>query len=443
MRGLKPLPSDPRDRKYRFTRRYGATALSNLPVEFSVDAGLTDPDQNRDGRPTECTAYSKTDLATDMTGKVYDPDYTYAMTLRVAGLPSDTEGADLRQSFKSVIAYGLLLKGDGPDLSHKSQAEAADYVRWLPYVERAQKNAQAAFRWIYDDIYDHFGDIQSGIYTFFTKTGLKQGVDWGIPWYPAFEQKDVVALADIEGQQPGSWHDVNIKGWKLKQAEPHLIIKPWEGKRRLYFSRDLVNYLYSVQGTGAAMYDPTGNRTWSLFGYLIEAFPSLLEIPNILSTLWKVAFTPASQDPVKQPETPQDAPKPVEPTVPTAPPAQSRLEAFCAAIQEHEGWYPGSRSFRNNNPGNCRYSSVGYAARYLPVLKDKDGFAIFKDYATGWLYLQNLVREKIQSNPNQTLAAFFELYAPTSDNNDPQAYAAAVGKRLGVNYQTFLIKNLL
>ncbi len=151
----------------------------------------------------------------------------------------------------------------------------------------------------------------------------------------------------------------------------------------------------------------------------------------------------AAEEPVKQPETPQDAPKPADPTPPTPPTKTVALSAFCEAIKAHEGWFPGSRSFRNNNPGNARYSNVGYLPKYEPVLRDPQGFAIFKDYETGWLYLQNLVREKIKAHPEQTLLDFFRVYAPAEDHNDPNAYAAAVGKRLGVDYKTFVIKHIV
>jgi hypothetical protein len=153
-------------------------------------------------------------------------------------------------------------------------------------------------------------------------------------------------------------------------------------------------------------------------------------------------FKQPADTPVKPHETAQDEPKPTEPTVSTPPPATSRLDAFCAAIKAHEGWFPGSRSFRNNNPGNCRYSSVGYLDIYKPVLKDAQGFAVFKDYATGWLYLQNLIREKIKAHPQWTLLQFFNNYAPAGDNNDPTAYANAVAKAVGLTSADLISKIL-
>lgn len=120
---------------------------------------------------------------------------------------------------------------------------------------------------------------------------------------------------------------------------------------------------------------------------------------------------------------------------------KKRLEDFCTAIRDYEG-APGDRNYRNNNPGNCRFSSVGYASVYGEVKRDKDNFAIFRDYATGWLYLRNLVLSKVAKNPTQTIAQFMSVYAPTGDNNDPALYAVFIARRLGVKTD-FLMRNIV
>lgn len=131
---------------------------------------------------------------------------------------------------------------------------------------------------------------------------------------------------------------------------------------------------------------------------------------------------------------------PVEP--PPAPkPKTVSLTAFCEAIRDYEG-QPGDRNYRNNNPGNCRYSSVGYASMYGHVGKDAQNFAIFKDYATGFLYLKNLVLWKVRKNPNQTLYEFMQVYAPTSDGNNPKLYAQYLARRMGVTID-FPMKNIV
>ena len=119
------------------------------------------------------------------------------------------------------------------------------------------------------------------------------------------------------------------------------------------------------------------------------------------------------------------------------------LEKMCLAIKTHEGWFKNSRSQRNNNPGNTKYSSVGYLAKYGKVKMDKDGFAIFPTYELGWLYLNNLVLEKAKKHPTWSLSTFFKEYAPSSDNNDPARYASLVAKAMNVSPFDWQLKELL
>lgn len=137
----------------------------------------------------------------------------------------------------------------------------------------------------------------------------------------------------------------------------------------------------------------------------------------------------------------QEDPTP-EPT-PEPPPIakkKSPLATFCTKIKDYEGYilpggkdasgkfYPkGSRSYQNNNPGNCRFYYGGYLPIYGQVKRDGDGFAIFKDYQTGWLYLNNLCKNYIHNHPKWNFYDFFNLYAPESEN-DSKAYAKYVAK---------------
>lgn len=143
------------------------------------------------------------------------------------------------------------------------------------------------------------------------------------------------------------------------------------------------------------------------------------------------------------------APIPKPPTVtltevPQAP-IGNLLNLMSLGIQKREGWIlnPPSRSVRNHSPGNVRYSPVGYLPIYLPVGKDADNFAIFKNYATGLLYLKNLILEKSRKSPSDNLYDFFSKYAPKSDGNDSIAYAEFVAQYMGVNPSTFRVSQLL
>ena len=118
------------------------------------------------------------------------------------------------------------------------------------------------------------------------------------------------------------------------------------------------------------------------------------------------------------------------------------LDLLCTAIRDYEG-KPGDRNYRNNNPGNCRYSSVGYLSIYGVVQRDPQNFAIFKDYTTGWLYLENLIKEKAKEHPNWNLISLMQEYAPEKDGNNPYKYATFLGKQMNVNPYTFLLLTLV
>lgn len=156
------------------------------------------------------------------------------------------------------------------------------------------------------------------------------------------------------------------------------------------------------------------------------------------------------QNATKPPTTPVAPPNNPTPT----PPPNNLLNAFCLAIQHHEGGRPQDLNIRLHNPGACRFSSIGYLAVYGKVTEyltgnekpGQRGFAKFETYEKGFLYLKNLVRIKAQKHPGWNLYDFFgnpiEGWAPDSDNNNSRRYAQAVGKELGVDPQTFLIARL-
>lgn len=142
--------------------------------------------------------------------------------------------------------------------------------------------------------------------------------------------------------------------------------------------------------------------------------------------------------PPEAPKPPQEAPEPPKLT----------YEDLAGAIKIYEGWFPpgidsryinGSRSFRNNNPGNLKFARQAGA-----VDKDSGGFAIFDSYQAGW---DALIRQLKMSahdpsvtpsryySPEMSLVDFFKVYAPSRDNNDPVAYALFVAQRLNVDPQ--------
>jgi hypothetical protein len=104
------------------------------------------------------------------------------------------------------------------------------------------------------------------------------------------------------------------------------------------------------------------------------------------------------------------------------------LEAVADAIMQFEGWKLGSRSYVNRNPGNLRLQ--GRTA-------DDRGYTIFPDLPTGYAALLRELQSKFTGQnshgigPSSTLLSLFNVYAPPSDNNPTNAYAAFVANWVG------------
>ena len=123
---------------------------------------------------------------------------------------------------------------------------------------------------------------------------------------------------------------------------------------------------------------------------------------------------------------------------------ESKIRAWALAIQSFEGYFAGSRSFRNKNPGNIKYMGL-FAS--LAIGKDDKGFCVFETYEKGLDALEILLTRACSGlssvySPSDTLLSFYEKYAPSSDNNHPLSYATAVAKKIGVPIST-KIKDLL
>ena len=121
-----------------------------------------------------------------------------------------------------------------------------------------------------------------------------------------------------------------------------------------------------------------------------------------------------------------------------------RLHEWALAIQSFEGYYKGSKSYRNNNPGNIRYSGM-FAA--MALRNDGTNFCVFETYEKGLDALKVLLKRAATGlssvyKPNDTLLQFYSKYAPSSDGNYPSTYAAYIAKSLGVTVDT-KIKELI
>lgn len=122
---------------------------------------------------------------------------------------------------------------------------------------------------------------------------------------------------------------------------------------------------------------------------------------------------------------------------------KNKIDTFCKCIQNYEGYFPpskryphGTPAWRNNNPGNLRFVGQPTATG-----KDKSGFCIFPSYEVGFQALRQMVTNVCTGKSRvykktDTIKVFFSRYAPSSDNNNPDAYARWVASQLKLPVET-------
>jgi hypothetical protein len=99
------------------------------------------------------------------------------------------------------------------------------------------------------------------------------------------------------------------------------------------------------------------------------------------------------------------------------------VTAIADSIERQEGYAPGTRAYRNNNPGNIWDGldpANGKTRRIWPEYPiDDEGFLKLPDYATGRALMESQIRIKI--NRGETLTKLINEW----DSSDPPATRAA------------------
>lgn len=230
---------------------------------MNVDTLKLFPNQKTDGDFTECTALAVTDICGNMDGRPYDPDFTYAMTLKLQGAIPTTAGADPLSAMQSAIAYGLLPSSE-QDFTALSMGEL--YVaNWQNY---SKEDIQSAFKYIKNGVRVLGADFQA-IKSFIQETGT--GVSISLRWYENFMTPEGGILLPPSGDF--GYHQVVA----YDIDERGLLIKPWLGPdygdggyARL--SEDVFNQV--VQN--AYGFDKDALRWITLLGIVATRFPSFL-----------------------------------------------------------------------------------------------------------------------------------------------------------------------
>lgn len=361
--------TDSRDKVYQ--QKFGQTIL--LPDEINVDSTLID-----DVQPigdVKCTCYSTCDIAEDQQKREFDIDDLWAR------IDKNQFGADPREPLGQAVSQGLLPKGQGQRVKDwKSYWSALNGVR------------------------DNFDNVRSALVM------ANSPVMVATYWYSEWLNIPALGVMPI-GQNTLNGHAYVVEGWKQINGEPMLIVEAWVG-RKMYMPRSTFNDCtkhYGMQAWVLSTSEIDARRQKTILETIKDA---CINVIILMKQLLLVKKTEAGEE-IIPPVTPPERPKP--------PVVESKLEALCLAIRDYEG-KPGDLNYRNNNPGNIR----GVDGKFLKFKTMEEGFDYLKKYvkraATG---------EHKAYKKGCTIEEFFKVYAPTGDNNNPDAYAKWVAKRIG------------
>lgn len=287
--GTRPIKYLP---KKAFHEVFGMTDVSEIQ-DFNLDIGLTMPDQDSDSAPSECTGETPADILTDINGKAFSADFSYAAGLHLDGIASSIEGGDYHSSMQAAVMFGGVTAMAAPiSASHEGEFEVSEWTAWpapvkaaaLAFAQNGTLNALG--------LADSFDSIRNA---------LHQGqisISMGSPWYLEWEQKTgadgiLPMPANVNNLVGLPWHNYAIKGQKTINNVPYLIVKSWQGTSFgaggwSYMSREVCDAVLDVEGTGALTFNPSALRWASALGIIAQRFPGILpSLPELLQAGFK------------------------------------------------------------------------------------------------------------------------------------------------------------
>lgn len=228
-------------RDYDFLKSKKLGSLPTFPDNYCTDVGLWNPNQNEGcslftppvpPMPFGCTNYAQTDLLIDEDQKLYNP-----MELEAITHANANGGTDLRTSLKALVKLHPnhpQFFNVQPDINRGGMIDWFDAIRVAMIIGKPENRA----------------------------------VSVGSPWFPGFMHpiNGVVSETNWNTTIIGtslsriSWHDWNVKGWKMIDSQVYLIMKPWIGTGWAdsgfgYISRTNFNRFMSIPGTVAYTLD--------------------------------------------------------------------------------------------------------------------------------------------------------------------------------------------
>lgn len=261
--GARPTRIKHTDYDFLKTQRFAGVSPTFVD-EFFADAGLTMPNQNAPESgyvppvpplPFGCTDYGQSELATDLTKTIHNPNDLEAITHA-----NVKYGIQIRDSLDACLS---------PSLLHPER------LGWIKryYNIRAQGRI---------DSFDAFRLAQ----VLGLDVGEKRSITWGTPWFPSWEaaifgnvivkqpdgsystmsggERKIVMpmptdaeLALARAWDPSiPWHDSKLDGWTKKNGTVVYRDKSWQGNEIgeggfIYFPREVINTVMGIPGTVA------------------------------------------------------------------------------------------------------------------------------------------------------------------------------------------------
>lgn len=363
-----------------------------------------------------CTAFACTSAMELTEEERLSPEFFFACSKLLTGDP-DEWGQNIRDAAQTARKHGALESDKAPfSLSTNDASFLRRIENWgdlTPLLNNAIVHKQLGFANCKGSK-DGFDNIKDWIWKFQKPVVL--GVEWGWPPHQAY----------IDELSQGYGHCILAVGWKNHDGKEYLVIQNSWGENgeggKFYLGRQVINENVSrfgalmftdISAEDARHYMDNGikaDQPWTT-QFIIQMYK--LTIGKLVELL-EITKAQIMID-------------------------QKKLETMAEAIKEFEGWSEGSRSWRNNNPGNLRWSKFQDGVR--------NGFSYFKDYETGWKALLFQIEIAFDGRskaykPTDTILKFFQKYAPSSDNNHPEVYAKYVADKLAVDVGTTLFDSL-
>ena len=334
------------------------------------------------GNTEHCTAYQAVACrANEKNLTSYDPESQWLLELMMG---ATEQGTDIQTALATGVDKGFIPTGDTV----------------------AQDNA-SCYLWVHpNNGMDWFDSIRRAIQD--TGRPLSAGVMWMSSW-------DATPIIQNTGTSALGGHAIKIAGWKQINGQPYLVIQNSWGQNMgdiglWYFPREIVNKVFGDYGVGYWSDDP--NLKIKKMGLLLSMYINLLNWLNQL---------------VKQNG--------------TYPPKQTMIQKWAAAIQVEEGWNKTSRSYKNNNPGNLKSTTL--TRSWGATGADAGNFCIYPNYKTGFNALCNFLTlgadDELKSfHQARTLIQFTKVYAEPPSDQYALNVASALGVLPDVDISTFL-----